>query len=336
MKDKNLDQLIKLAYENQINKKLNDSIEQYTEILSYNLQENIRKVIYYNLGLCYMDIEDYSSAIQYFNISNNIKFDFNNLWHISLCQLYSNDWNNGRNLYYNRYKTTNDTSVMFPNFPIEQLYSKIDIKNKNILIMNEQGFGDEIMFSTQFEKLSKIVKSATIKVSKELLPLFEHLYKFSNIKFSTFDSISYEEISKFDGYVAMGDLFMFLYNIGDSLSLNLYKKNKSNKIGICWKANISSPNSDLRTIDKEYFSDIKNKVSLQYGENFNPGDFLETFNIILKLKEVQTIDTSIAHLCGLIGIPTTLIINKHHDWRWRYYTNENYSLFYPNIKIIKI
>lgn len=324
------------SYKYQIDGNYENAIYEYESVLKYELNKEIKKIIYYNLALCYMNVEEYQTAIYYFNVSNNIIYDINNIWHICLCYLFLKDWNNAANLYYSRYQTESDTSVKFPEFPIEQLYTELDIKDKDIIVMNEQGFGDEIMFSTQIEKLSKIVNSATIKVSKDLLPLFEYLYKFPNINFLSFDTISANDIYMYDGYLAMGDMFMFLYDDGDPISLNLYKENDSEEIGICWKANVKSPNSKNRSINPDYFSNMNNTVSLQYGENgFNPENFLDTFNLIMNMKEVQTIDTSVAHLCGIIGIPTTLIINEYHDWRWRF-LNGDYSTFYPNIKIIKI
>ena len=53
---------------------------------------------------------------------------------------------------------------------------------------------------------------------------------------------------------------------------------------------------------------------------------------------VVTVDTLVAHLAGLKGIPTLLVINKHLDWRWKYREEEDkrYSMFYPMVEIVDV
>lgn len=326
-----------LAYDYYLNSDYVNSLKLWKSLLKYNPDEKTKSSIYINIGLSYYSLEEYEKAIEYFKYSNSIVHNGSNDWHLSLCYLNLKNWELGKKYYNGRYRHQSSTSVYFPNFPIPQFSKKEEFKDKNILVMNEQGLGDEIMFSSQLIKLSKIVKSATIKVSESLIDLFKEIYSnLDNIKFSSFDNISYEDIILYDGYLAFGDMFFELYEFGDNISLNLYDNNELNGgIGVCWNTNIKSPNAKLRSVDRRVITDkLDNWTSLQYGEyGFNPNNFLDTYNKIMKLKKVITVDTSIAHLAGLIGIDTDLIINNHYDWRWKFNTN-GISDLYNNINLV--
>lgn len=331
-----LDDLLKKAYDNQIHGNYSKSLNMYLEVLRSDVNFNIKKVIYYNVGLLYMYKNEYRNALKYFNLSNNIEMNRQNLWNISLCHLNLQDWCNGIQLFDNRYRKKDN---FFDQFNIPQFLDVNELKNKNVIVFDEEGIGDQFMFSSQIPKLSKVVNKATIKVDDNLISLFRKLYKFPNIEFESFNSISKEKLSLYNGFILMGDMFSMFYEYGESLSLDLYEKTSNKKnIGVCWKANSKSANAHLRSVNYDYFNKIENKVSLQYGEKgFKPVDFLETFNKIMTLDKVKTVDTSVAHLCGLIGMPTEVLINKYYDWRWKFTSkNEKYSMFYPNVEITKI
>jgi len=57
-------------------------------------------------------------------------------------------------------------------------------------------------------------------------------------------------------------------------------------------------------------------VSLQVGCNFAPKDYLETAELMRTLDSVVTIDTSVAHVAGTLGVPTILIPPASPEWRW--------------------
>ena len=46
------------------------------------------------------------------------------------------------------------------------------------------------------------------------------------------------------------------------------------------------------------------------------GDVLATARLIAGLDMVVTVDTMVAHLSGLIGVPTVLLDRFGGDWRW--------------------
>lgn len=63
------------------------------------------------------------------------------------------------------------------------------------------------------------------------------------------------------------------------------------------------------------------------------GDFVDTAVFCSLLDEVISVDTSLAHLCGSLGIKTTVILPYLPDWRWQ--LNRQDSPWYLNMKLIR-
>ncbi|MFC1845731.1 tetratricopeptide repeat protein [Candidatus Dependentiae bacterium] len=135
---------------------------------------------------------------------------------------------------------------------------------------------------------------------------------------------------------------------------------KNFKIGICWQGNPNYSTPFLRNavaaksvqlIDFEPISQIPG-VSLyclqkttgenqlknlpegfiihQFGPNFDNehGRFMDTAAVMKNLDLVLTVDTSIAHLAGGLGVPVWVMLPEPADWRWMYIPNN--SPWYPN------
>ncbi len=62
-------------------------------------------------------------------------------------------------------------------------------------------------------------------------------------------------------------------------------------------------------------------------------DFYDTACILKNLDRLITIDTSIAHLAGALGIKTYLLLSKKSDWRW--FNDTDKTDWYDSIEIIK-
>ncbi len=71
------------------------------------------------------------------------------------------------------------------------------------------------------------------------------------------------------------------------------------------------------------------------------GDVLETARIMAGLDVVITVDTMIAHLGGLLGVPVLLLDRFGGDWRWTGGSTitqpdgEVRSLWYPSVRVIR-
>ena len=43
---------------------------------------------------------------------------------------------------------------------------------------------------------------------------------------------------------------------------------------------------------------------------------MQTAEVLASLDLLVSVDTSVAHLAGALGIPTVLMLNAPADWRW--------------------
>ena len=61
--------------------------------------------------------------------------------------------------------------------------------------------------------------------------------------------------------------------------------------------------------------------------------FADTAAAVSSLDLVITVDTSIAHLAGSMGVPTWLMLSHDPDWRWGLHGDG--TIWYPSIRIFR-
>ena len=236
--------------------------------------------------------------------------------------------------------------------PFDKSYKwdgKKDLTGKTIIIVWEQGLGDTIQFSRFVNYIDAISINIYIFCQDELYEIFK--ISFPNINISK----NINDLPRFDYFIPIMSIpFLFginvhSYNFVQYLKPTYYKGRASKSIGIAWEGNKSSFNDQCRSIE---FDLIKKHLlidksfhwhCLQYGfddlqsifDSLLPKklDFLDLANLILKFDLVITVDTSVAHLAGAIGMPTWLLLPKNSCWRWG--KSEKTTFWYNNIKIFK-
>lgn len=291
------------------------------------------KQIYYNIGLCYHSLKDYDSAIKHYEIYEKMS-GIENIYEKSLCYLFKGDVRKGLEIYKTRYGRKSVDGVNFPELPLNWVDKIDDLKGKNVLVLNEQGFGDEFLFSKSFTELSRLCSSCHIQVYSETINLFKELYP--DLNFFSDRTLSMEFVQQFDCFTSTGEMFA-LYNIDGAKSYKMEDNQlKNGRVGIFFAANPKAKNSKERSISPNLFKPLLSRyklVNLQKGYNLdfceNPelNDFLDTRNVIKDLDFVISIDSSVSNLCGMLGKECYLVNKKYLDWR--YVIN-----FYDSIEII--
>jgi tetratricopeptide (TPR) repeat protein len=280
-----------------------------------------RAILFYNLGLCYYGDSDYDKAVYHFAKSSDLGHTRAN-WELGLSKLHLENLE-GLNLFQWR----PDKRIPGFNSPrIPEIKNLRDLeKCQRPLVLNEQGFGDEFLFSRGIYLLED--KDFSYQVYPENLELFRSWW---DGHFFADRKLEWDFIDGHDGWIFSGDLFV-LYSLERGSSLQIKPspgQTESQKTGICFRTNELSPNSDLRSIPQEIFLEImmeknKNLVSLQKGwaleciESPDLTHFKSTWDVIQGLREIVTIDTSVAHLAALSGKKTYLVYEKYLDWRWK-------------------
>jgi len=138
---------------------------------------------------------------------------------------------------------------------------------------------------------------------------------------------------------------------GVDFGVDTRKKN----IGIVWAGNPRHRNDINRSVGLARFGALMDVpgtrwLSLQVGERagecgITPGfegvanlapllrDFSCTAAVIRRLDLVITVDTSVAHLAGALGVPVWVLLPYHPDWRWL--TEREDSPWYPSMRLFR-
>ena len=284
------------------------------------------------------DTED-ASKLFYKNlekIKQNSKFYF----FLGTRLLYDGYFDDGWKYYEYRGSKTID---YFKNLPE---WNGKNIKDKDIIVYNEQGIGDAIQFSKYLLQLLKTSKSVSFTVSENTIKLFKNNIK--NLNIETKNSI----IDKsYDYKISLGSLIKYFYkdnlnNDENIIKLNEEKynhwKEKINKnklnIGLTWSGSPFGPNEPYRSLPLKALSRVLDfDVNFYCLQNFiwpRDKDFFQSSNIIdfgqYDLEEIAAIiknldivisvDTSILHLATSLNCETWGILSLEPDWRWgKYY-----------------
>jgi len=253
------------------------------------------------------------------------------------------------------------------------IQKKIERKSK-ILIVKEQGVGDEILFSSMYNDLLNKHSNVQIECDPRLLKIFNRSFKkniffpfghFSSTKdkMENFDKILYagslakyfrknEEDFKTDPYLKT------LEEIDNNINTKLENFKDTKKIGISWKSvvNIYGTLKSLKIKDFEkIISKNKTLINLQYGKTdkeikkfIEDGNNLYTFNdidlfndfdslisILKHLDVFVTVSNSTAHFAGALGIPTILICPKKSSTYYYWDYENGKTPWYKSVSIVK-
>lgn len=119
------------------------------------------------------------------------------------------------------------------------------------------------------------------------------------------------------------------------------------RIGLTWKGNPAFLATELRDLDLSVLPllleipDIE-WVSLQVGEplpdpRMSPanigGDWWDTACLMASLDAVVSVDTSVAHLAGAMGLPTFILLPYSPDWRWG--LTGDRTPWYPTARLLR-
>lgn len=113
--------------------------------------------------------------------------------------------------------------------------------------------------------------------------------------------------------------------------------NTKPRVGVCWKGSPHHLNDKDRSSPTDFRFALKDDrweiVSLQEGKGFHPKDYQETAELMRTLDAVVTVDTSVVHLAGTLGVPTVLIPPTCPEWRWG--ISGETTPWYPSVRIVR-
>ena len=315
--------------------------------------------IYYNIGCLLFELGKVRQANYYFEKSKNLNPNFADItWRQSLCYLTLKDFKNGFLLYEDRWKRENHPNIKFNNIKTPNNIS--EIKDKKILIWDEQGLGDTINFSRFVIDILKFTKDVTFVVDKKLKDILSKLHTeifvvdYQNLKEINYDfQIPTGSLPKLLNILTTDDIKFYKLSLPETKIKKKYIDNDKFNIGIAWCGNPNYPMDKYRSILFEKFNKLlqlkkfnfyklsktsKNSSSINEENSSNIFDFgdkslFEISEIIRDLDLVISVDTLINHLAGILGTNSILLLNYNNDWRW--FDDKSKNHWYPSVKIIK-
>ena len=267
-----------------------------------------------NIALCYFYAKNFEQTEKYFSITKKIdgenkNFRKNYAHYLLFKQEYKEAWE----IYWDSRLRIDDyyRSDSWKYKILQHIYmGNILNNNDKILIIKEQGIGDEILYSTMYPDLIKIFPNCTIETEPRLISLFNRSYNTDNnivpfLKITGTDN----DFLKYDKIICAGSLGKFFRNTLDSFpkinkltpkksdiefvqkKLNNFKSVK--KIGISWKSKrrFYGEGKSLDLSDLNEILKLKNSIfiNLQYGDTLSDQNNLEQKHNI-KITTLTEID----------------------------------------------
>jgi len=335
-----------------------ESIESFEKAIEIDPDYPNSYMAYYNLGISFMNKREFEKSWKYFNKAIELNKDFfDAYWNRGLVLLNLGELEKGFEDFEYRFKKKSPTDSRVFNKPKWDCDSLI---GKRILVLSEQGFGDNIQFIRYIPLLKEKGAYVLFECKKELRKLFE------NIGVDEF--VEKEDVVglEFDYYIHLMSLPRVfntnLENIPNNVPYlktdkELAEKFKKEincddfKVGVVWQGNPEQENNENRSTDFEYFRKIKEisgikLFSLQKGINFEKldnfgvvdlsdkiNDFADTAAIIENMDLIISVDTAVAHLAGAMNKPCWTLLCFNSDWRWL--LDRKDSPWYPNMKLFR-
>lgn len=218
------------------------------------------------------------------------------------------------------------------------------LDGKSILVVHEQGFGDQIQMARFVAPMKAAgARAVTLICRPQLAALFAAA--------PGVDAVVAAELNQpapvqphdyWTRYVSLPGLFgATLDNLPQPPYLAAPPERRDRwagfqgKVGFAWQASATGVNAAAKALSPQDAEVLRNLgcVSLQ-PEETGAADFADTAAIVEQLDLVISIDTAVAHLAGALGKPCwTLLPRLNTDWRWL--LDRSDSPWYPSLRLYR-
>lgn len=231
-----------------------------------------------------------------------------------------------------------------------------DIKGKTVIILCEEGDGDNIQFirfikqveemgatviiQTELHLVSLFSASFTNQVIDNKQPLPDHDYWTPILSLPRFLDIRYENFPLNTPYIKPSKQPKWKKLLG--------KKTKR-RVAFCWKGRTKSipfevikefieQHPEYEWISLQAMLTQKEKDTLEQMGVKNYFDYITDWNdtagLLQHIDCVVTIDTGLAHLTGAMDIPVFLLLDRYRTcWRWMY--DKKDTPWYPSMTLVR-
>ena len=314
-----------------------------------------------NLGSLLRQIRRFDEALQMYQRAIALRPDFVEAhFNLSLVQLLLGDFENGWTEYEWRLRWFLPQSG-YPRRHGLPLWQNQPLMGKTLLVYDEQGFGDALMFSRYLSQLKGLGARVVLEVRQPLYPLFQGLPFLTEVVPRYADR---RPETRCDYCLPLCSLPGRLhttaqtvpapvpYLAADAPSTDVWLERLGHgaelKIGLVWSGSDIDP---ARRCDPACFAPLLQLQGIAwYGlqrealpKGFKPDGvidlgpdlhhFGDTAALIENLDLVISIDTATAHLAGAMGKPVWVLLPYVPDWRW--FPDRPDSPWYPTMRLYR-
>ena len=241
---------------------------------------------YHNLGTAFQEKGMYDKALSYFQKALQLNPNLVDAkWNISLINLSYGNFSEGWKGYEFRWHLKDTSRRFFP----QPVWDGSSLEEKRLLVYDEQGVGEEIMFASCLHDVLDQAASCIIETDKRLVPLFARSFPDATVieKISEGDKFP-EALHSVDVRVPIGSLPKFFrsniadfpqrkaYLVPDASQTEMWhgrfrSLGKGLKVGISWRGGKRKDVQLTRSTSLEQWSSLFSIqgihfINLQYGD----------------------------------------------------------------------
>jgi tetratricopeptide (TPR) repeat protein len=230
-----------------------------------------------------------------------------------------------------------------------------DQAGRTILVHAEQGFGDTIQFARYLPRLAARGAHVILACDPRLVSLLGTLPDVTVVSVE-------EALPPYDVWIDQMSLPRVfatspatIPGSGGYLSADPVREATwwaalpvGRKVGITWAGNPAHSNDARRSLPPESLAALLaapgiHFIPLQFGPRTHEAglpdlpaglvDYADTAALIANLDLVVTVDTSVAHLAGALGVPCWLMLPFAPDWRWQLGCDD--TVWYSSLRLFR-
>ena len=237
------------------------------------------------------------------------------------------------------------------------------LDGRHIVLDSEQGLGDQIMLARFARDVAARGGRVTLRCGAPLVELFDTLAGVSTVLrddapvphhdvHASLMSLPY--LLGIDAPAQLGGAPYLVPAGSCPVLIEAALHPGQPRVGLVWTGNPQHRNDARRSIRPELIARITGDAEIQYvslqrhdgvsmlpdalrGKVTDIGGALRSMNdtahALRRLDLVVTVDTSVAHLAGALGVPTLLLVPFVPDWRWM--TGRSDTPWYASVTLVR-
>ena len=212
----------------------------------------------------------------------------------------------------------------------------------SICVLAEQGFGDKLMFGRYLKDLKKHFKRIVVQCPPEMDEIFSD-YEICRVAKDSGCDVAFP-ICSLASIFGINDCGDWLRGKFEGVSRNPHELH----IAVEWQGSSTHANDAFRSVPAGYFEKLrmpgvkfynlnpKSDRKLKNCEYIDVKSWGDSARALASMDLVISIDTSIVHLAGSVGIETWMMQPlKETDFRWGRDSMGMENVWYKNVKVFR-